>query len=254
MPGKHWGEPVYTHSDGYEAPFPEEERCAARSTTNKARCKKRRCTGLRVCNKHGGGTQASVDKRDRAKAVQAMKRFVTPIDARDPEANVIVAFELEFRRTIAHIRFFDEMIMELNPEGLGWGISKETTVESSETPGVDTEKLAQANIYYRMQLDERKRLMELVKIWIGAKLDVRKLQIEEQKVDALNNVIEAVLTRLGHNTKDPKLRAVVREEFLALPVAGTPGADVVASAKDILDSPRSLVSEAEKAARRDLRR
>jgi hypothetical protein len=245
-----YGELKYEHSDGFKAPFPEEERCVARSKISKERCKKRRCTGLRVCVKHGGATQTSQEKRDRAKAVAAMRRFVTPIDGNDIEANPIVAFELEFRRTIAKIRFFDEMILELNPEMLGWGVAKETTVASSEFPGVDTERLAQANIYYKMQLDERKRLVELIKIWIGAKLDVRKLQIEEQKVDALNRVVENVLTRLGHDTKDPVLRATVREEFLALPVAGTPGADVLATAKAIVESPRSLVTEAEKEARR----
>lgn len=246
-----YGELKYTHSDGFEAPFPEGDRCVAISKQSdpRRRCQKRRCTGLRVCVNHGGGTLASRDKRSRAAALEAMKRFVTPIPGEDIEANPIVAFELEFRRTIAKIRFFDEMILELNPEDIGWGRSKETLVESSEYPGTDTEKLAQANIYYRMQLDERKRLVELIKIWIGAKLDVRKLQIEEQKVDALNSVVEKILLRLGHDTKDPVLRATVREEFLALPVAGTPGAEVLATAKDILESPRSLVTQAEKEAR-----
>lgn len=245
-----YGELTYTHSDGYQAPFPETERCVARSTQSKLTCRKRRCTGLRVCQRHGGGTPASKEKRTRAEAMEAMRRFVTPIPGEDIEANPIVAFELEFRRTIAKIRYFDEVIAELAPDALGWGKSKETNVESSEYPGVDTEKLAQANIYYKMQLEERKRLVDLIKIWIGAKLDVRKLQIEEQKVEALNGVIVAVLSRLGHNVKDPALRAVVREEMLALPVAGTPGAEVIATARDILDSPKSLVTEAVKQAQR----
>lgn len=246
-----YGELKFEHPDGLQAPFPYEERCEARSKRSGVQCRKRKMVGLRVCMAHGGATPAARDKSARAKAMIAMQRFIQPIDGNDPEANPIVAFEMEFRRTIAKIRFFDEMIAQLNPEDLGWGRSKETSVQSSEFPGTDTEKLAQANIYYRMQMDERKRLMEMVKVWIGAKLDVRKLQIEEQKIDALNRVIENVLTRLGHDTKDPALRATVREEFLALPVAGTPGANVLASAKEIVGSPRSLVTEAEKAVRRD---
>lgn len=236
------------HHDGYLAPFPEEQRCVAVSRQSKERCKKRRMTGLRVCIKHGGSNGPAKDKSARAKSLAAMKRFVTPIPGEDIEANPIVAFELEFRRTIARIRFFDEILAELDPSALGWGIAKETDVQSSEFTGTDTEKAAQVNIFYKMQLEERKRLVELIKIWIGAKLDVRKLQIEEQKVDALNTVVEKILSRLGHDTKDPVLRATVREEFLALPVAGTPGADAIVTAKELL-GPRSLVTEAEKLAR-----
>lgn len=237
-----YGESTFTHSDGYSAPFPEADRCAARrKQPPNDRCKKRACTGLRVCVKHGGATPPAVDKRERIKAMDAMRQFVTPIDGDDIEANPIAAFEMEFRRTIARIRYLDEILAELNPEDLGWGTSKETIVGSGEYPGTDVEKVAQANIYYSMQLGERKHLVTLVKIWIGAKLDVRKLEIEEQKVNALNGVIEAVLTKLGHDIKNPEVRRTVRESMLALPTAGS---DVIATAKDIAGHGRSLVSRA----------
>lgn len=235
----------YLHHDGVTLPFPEEKRCVAHSKASHERCKRLRSIGLRVCAKHGGATADSVSKRQRTEAVLAMRRFVTPIDAGDPEANVIVAFELEFRRTIARIRYLDEVLAKLDPEALGWGLAEEKDVQSGEYPGLDTTSRAQANIYYVMQMEERKRLVELIKIWIGAKLDVRKLEIEEQKVDALNGVIEAVLVKLGHDIQDPTVRRTVRDSMLALPVAGQ--TNYVATAKDIL-SGKSLVREAVKTA------
>jgi hypothetical protein len=214
------------------------------------RCRKPRCIGLRVCARHGGASPAAVDKRNRTKAVARLLKFVTPIPGDDIEANPIAAFELEFRRTIAKIRYLDEMILELDPEQLGWGKAEEKRVGSGEFPGTDITSKAQANVFYEMQLRERKHLVELIKIWIGAKLDVRKLEIEAQKVDALNGVVVAILTKLGHDVHDPELRRTVREEMLALPVAGSDSAKVVATAKDIVSTGHSLVREAETEARK----
>ena len=237
-------ETTYTHSDGFVTNFPEENRCVARSKSTKQRCRKPRCIGLRVCVKHGGASPAAVDKRNRTQAVNKLLKFVQPIPGTDIEANPIAAFELEFRRTIAKIRYLDEMILQLDPEQLGWGKAEEKRVGSGEFPGTDITSKAQANVFYEMQLRERKHLVELIKIWIGAKLDVRKLEIEAQKVDALNGVVVAVLTRLGHDIHDPELRRTVREEMLALPVAGTDSAKVIATAQDIVASGHTLVREA----------
>lgn len=238
---------TFTHSDGYVAEFPEEQRCKARSTTSGKQCRKRAERHFKVCGAHGAGNAASKEKKARIDAMEAMRRFVTPINPTDPEANPIAAFEMEFRRCIARIRYYDEVLAALAPDNLGWGMTKSTEVGTGEYPGTDIEHAAQINIYEQLQFRERKHLMDMVKVWIGAKLDVRKLEVEEQKIDALNGVIEVVLTKLGHDIRNAEVKRTVRDAMLELPTAGQ---SIAASVSDIISSPRSLVAQAVKDARR----
>lgn len=237
----------YKHSDGALLGFSEEFRCQARAKHSDPpgqRCKRRAVPHMRVCVKHGGAAKQVRETSNRKQAVERMRKLVTPIPGTDFEANPIAAFELEFRRTIARIRYLDDVIAALEPDALGWGKTEETVTTSTEFPGVDTKFQATINVYYDLQARERKHLVELIKVWINAKLDVRKLEVEEQKVNALNGVIEVVLTRLGHNIHDPEIRRTVRTAMLELPVAGNDAAAVVVTAKDIAQTGNSLVGAA----------
>lgn len=160
-------------------------------------------------------------KSARAKVLIGMKKFTTPIDANDWEANPINAFEMDFRRTVAHIRYFDEKMAELQETDLVWGKTKEVEVGASEFDGTDYTYEAKMSIYYEAQMVERKHLLDLQKVWINAKLDVAKLQLEQAKIVALDSVITRSLTRLGLNSADPEVRRVIREELLALPSVGS---------------------------------
>lgn len=180
-------------------------------------------TGLRVCDSHGGGTVRSRAKSQKAKqiiALQGMKKFTTPIDIDDPEADPFKAFELEHRRTLAHIRYFDEKLSEIKEEHLIWGQTKREEIGAGTYDAIDAVNQtfeAAANLYYTLQWEERKHLRELHKIWISANLDERKLEIEKSKVDMLDTVITRVLTKVGLDVHSPEIRAVVRDELLALP-------------------------------------
>lgn len=177
-------------------------------------------TGLRVCMAHGGGTELSKKKSEKAKAIiklSGMKAFSTPIDINDPEANPYTAFELEHRRTLAHIRYFEEKLSELKEEQLIWGQTKEERIGAAEFGGTNETYEASAHMYYSLMWEERKHLRELHKIWISANLDERKLEIEKSKIDALDAVITKVLTKLGLDVHSPEVRSVVRDEMLSLP-------------------------------------
>jgi hypothetical protein len=210
---------------GRSAEIPEEKRCIfmravrdadGNKTDERVRCNMYRSPGLTVCIKHGGGTKAARAKSERAKIVMSMQKFVTPIAADDPEANPIAAFEMEFRRTLGRIRYFDEKLAELDEASLVWGKTKHETGSGFEG-GPNTTYESQANLYHELQFRERQHLMAMEKIWIGAKLDSRRLEIERDKVALLDMAITKILTRLGHDPRSPEVRNAVRQELLALP-------------------------------------
>lgn len=198
--------------------LPLEERCSAVSPT-KGRCKNPHMIGLAVCRSHGGATELSKRKSAKAKLLNSMKSFTTPIPENDWEANPINAFMMDFRRTVAHIRFFDEQIEALQASDLGWGRTKKEDIQASEFEGVNETYEAKINIIYAMQFDERKHLLQLQRVWINAKLDIARLDIEREKVLLMDTMITNVLTRLNHDVTDPEVRNIVRQELLALPAS-----------------------------------
>lgn len=196
----------------------DEYRCTFRRPSDGARCIKQRVLKDR-CKRHAGGSK----ELRAAKIMQAnielrMANFVEPIAADDPEADPITAFEVEYRRTLGRIRWLDQKIATLRVSDLGWGLRSETTKEATEFPGTDTEYATAINIYVQIQQWERKHLLDMQKVWIGAKLDVAKLRIQAAHVEVLDTAITKILRRLGQKPDDPDVRAVVFQELSALPV------------------------------------
>lgn len=185
----------------------------------KHRCKNPRMVGVTVCNIHGK-QKVMRDKSNKAKAVNAMTRFVTPISADDPEADVIYGFEVEYRRTVGRIRFCDEQMAKLKPKDLTFGVTKVEKKSATEFAGVDETYEAAINMWYQMQFAERKHLLDMQKVWIGAKLDSKRLEIQTHYVVMLDAVITKSLKRLGLDSESPEIRQVIREELLALPQKG----------------------------------
>jgi hypothetical protein len=203
---------------------PEDRRCIAMKTLEdgtKERCKNFRLTGLTVCRYHGGSNPAAKRKSQKAKILSAMQRFVTPIDADDIEADPIYAFEMEFRRTLGRIRWYDEALAALEQEDLIWGQTKREEIGASEFTGHNETYEARVNMYHELQFAERKHLLDMEKIWIGAKLDEQRLVVQRGYVAALDKAIVGILSSLGHDVADPAVRAVVRDQLLALPVGST---------------------------------
>lgn len=203
--------------------LPDEQRCNRTRTIDgkEQRCKNPKMIGLDFCRRHGGQFEGNRRKSEKAKAIRAMQNFVTPIAADDPEADVIYSFEMEYRRTVAKIRFCDEMIGKLTDEkDLVWGKTKKEAKTATEFQGIDITYESRMNTWYEMQMRERKHLLEMQKIWIAAKLDSRRLQISQQYVILLDTAITKSLTRLGLDPTNPEIRQVVREELLALPASG----------------------------------
>jgi hypothetical protein len=168
--------------------------------------------GTRVCYLHGGKSPAVQDKVQRAKVAIGLARLVTPIDEHDIEADPIKSFEVEFRRTIAAIRYYEAKLVEITDEkDLIWGKTREDFKTATEFAGVDETYEAKIHLYEERRFQERRHLLDLQKLWVVAKLGERKLAIEQTTVDALVGAMNAVIVGMNANPNDPSVRAIVRQ-------------------------------------------
>lgn len=148
---------------------------------------------------------------------EGLKKFVTPIDEDDPEADPYFSFTMEFRRTLGHIRYYEEKISQLtSEEDLIWGVSKEEEINAAQIGGTNVTREAKMHIYEAAMFNERRHLTDLHKIWITAKLDAKKLEIEQQLVDKIDLALNGILKNLGKDPDDPDVRKIMREGLLQL--------------------------------------
>lgn len=186
--------------------------CRMRRKADNARCKAPALQGLDLCQRHGGRlpSQAAVVKR--TKVLTTMEKYVRPYEG---DLDPISVFEMEFRRTIGRIRWYDEQLSLLNSaQDLVWGVTEEKHITASEYPGTDTTYAAKVNMFEEMQRWERKHLVELEKVWIAAKLDERKLQIMRSQVDRTYDQIVRALEKLGLDPKDDRVREALASAIL----------------------------------------
>lgn len=193
----------------------DSERCVAIKRDG-TRCRQLHMTGVTVCQTHGGRLPGVKRKSQEAKIVTAMQKLTIPIDESDPEAHPIRAFEIEFRRTVARIRWFDDQLAQLETEQLTFGKTKEEHITASEWAGVNLTFEAGASALYDLQFRERQHLLAMEKVWISAKLDARKLDIERDKVVAFDTAITKILQQLGHDIHNADVRNIVRVNMLAI--------------------------------------
>lgn len=146
-----------------------------------------------------------------------MLKFAELLAIDDPLANPIAAFENEYRRTMGRILWYDEQLKKLTDEQIVWGRTKVEEIGATEFTGKNTTYEAREHALITQQRKEREHLLALSKVWIGAKLDESKLNIQRAYVRALDSAIVGILTRLGQDIADPAVRQVVRDELLALP-------------------------------------
>ena len=145
-----------------------------------------------------------------------LAKLVTAVDEDDPEVHPLVGFQMEIRRTLAAIRYYEEKIAELREDEAFWGMTKEVEQNSGEFGGTDITHEAKPNVYINAWERERSHLTDLHKLWITAKLDERRLQLEASLIDSLDEIITGVIVGLGRNPRDPEVRDVVRRSMLQL--------------------------------------
>lgn len=208
------------------------------TTAAGAPCKRYSAVGYDKCLAHLHGRakgKARINEKQTkvlalVRANGPLARFVTPISEDDPEADFAYSLVMEQRRTIAAIRYYDEVLAALQPDELLFGMTKTVGSESveridaSEFPGTNiktmnsTENEAKIHAAEDARRWERKHLHEQHKLWIAAKLDVKRLELEQRQIEQLDTVISAIVTGLGRDVGDPDVRNVVRMSLVGIAV------------------------------------
>lgn len=191
------------------------------NVVSERQCKKAAMPGLDVCNSHGGNGPRLSAASQRTAALTAMQRFVQPYDG---PIDAVTGFEREVRRTIGRIRWLEEQIANLEDEqDLIWGLTKEEDITASEVAGTNRTFEARVHIFEEMLWRERKHYHELLKTWIRANLDERKLTLIQQNIDYTYSLVIQAARMLGHDTADPAVRHIIgrlfERELAALPSA-----------------------------------
>ena len=132
-----------------------------------------------------------------------MQRFVRPYEG---DLNPITAFEMEFRRTLGRIAWYDEQLALLaSEEDLIWGRTKKERIGAGEFTGVNTTYEARVNILEEMQRWERKHLLDLEKVWINAGLEQERLSMLKAYSTRVRTYIERAFEALGLDLSDPRV-------------------------------------------------
>lgn len=196
-------------------------RCT-RIKNNGERCGNRVVFGLTVCKFHGGGTEAARQKSAKLRVVSQMAKFITPISTEDAEADPYEGFLLDYRRTIAHIRYFDEKIAALKAEkDLVFGVEKIEEIGATDYAGTNTTYATQMNMWLELQWKEREHLQKIAKVYISSGIESKKLALQESVVLRLDSTLTAILQSLGIDPRKPEIRAVVREKLVELMPSNT---------------------------------
>lgn len=157
-----------------------------------------------------------------------MQRLTGLIAEDDPEARGDVALMTEIRRTVNRVRILDEWIQDLGERALGWGIKTRTTETKTMTGfpgegrGDESYELeqktfeARMNVYYSIQMEERKHLAQLAKVWIAAGFKARELDLQERQVSAFQTALLELCSALGHDPADSGVRGIVHRVMLGL--------------------------------------
>lgn len=158
-----------------------------------------------------------------------MERLTDLIPADDPEARGDVALVTEIRRTVNRIRILDEWLQELGERRLGWGVTnfeKRTDTGVSPLDGSYEIKTSEAkvSVYYSIQMDERRHLAGLCKIWIGAGFKQRELDLQERQVIAFNSAILDLCRAFGKDPSSPEVRPIIHRIMLG--ISPTPPANL----------------------------
>lgn len=193
----------------------------AGNVVSERRCKKAARAGLDVCNSHGGDGPRLSAASQRTAALTAMQRFVQPYDG---PIDAVTGFEREVRRTMGRIKWLEEQIANLEDEqDLIWGLTKEEAIDAAEYAGTNRTYEARVHIFEEMLWRERKHYHELLKTWIRANLDERKLTLMQANIDYTYALVMNAARMLGHDTADPTVRHIIgrlfERELQALPPA-----------------------------------
>lgn len=144
------------------------------------------------CKMHGGNFPNQIQHVQKVRAAEAVATYGIKSDL-PPTAALLE----EFQWSHGHVSWLRDVIQQIDPEALVWGVSEEHEKGASEFPGVDVKKLAQPNVWLRLYHDERKLMLDLGKTIESLKLEARWLDQVQRNAEVMRQVLLVVLANRG---------------------------------------------------------
>jgi hypothetical protein len=185
------------------------ERCGAK-TKRGAICSKPAGWGTPYrhgrCRLHGGASPTHVKAAQRREAERAVESLGLPREV-EPHGALVE----EVHRAAGHVAWLGEVVGQLDRNQLVHGITRTVQLpDGSRT----VEARAAINIWVKLYQEERDRLVRVAKTAIDAGVAERQVRLAEAQAQQLARVITAVLSDLGHDATDERVRNVVRLRLL----------------------------------------
>lgn len=171
--------------------------------------------GIGRCKLHGGKTGSHRAAAQREIARQAVATFGLPIEI-DPHQAVLG----EVYRTAGAVAWLDDIVRNLPPADVVWGVTEETTKDSGEFPGVDVTRKAAPNVWVDLWQRERKHLVAVCKAAADMKIDERMVRLAEAQGAQLAGVIRELVARLGLSAEQAALVPDALQQAVAAVVGG----------------------------------
>lgn len=215
----------------------EPHQCRMKRRSTGEQCRQTARKGTIYCAPHGRSPYAK-KASERALVLTQMQRFVKPYEG---DIDPLSAFEMEFRRTLGRIAWYDEQLALLGSErDLIWGVTKEEHVGAAEFAGTNTTYEAKANLLLELQNWERKHLLDMEKVWIGAKLDEQKLNLMRRYVESAYTAVVKAVKILGLDPGDPKVQEALAVALLGEEAAHASRGPILANEREVPALPPAL--------------
>jgi hypothetical protein len=158
--------------------------------------------GTGRCKLHGGASPTHVKAAQRREAERAVELFGLPREV-DPHEALLE----EVHRAAGHVAWLGDVVGGLDKNQLVHGIAR--TVQHPDGT-LTVEARATVNVWVRLYQEERHRLVRVAKLAIDAGVAEQQVRLAEEQAKQLAAVIRAILTDLGHDLEDERVRDVVR--------------------------------------------
>ncbi len=167
--------------------------------------------GVGRCKLHGGSTpthEASAQKTlaERAVRTYGIRRSLPPAEA----------LLEEFEWSLGHVTWLRDIVADLEPGALVWGVSEEHDKQAGEFPGVDVKRLAAPSVWLKLYHEERRYLLDLGKTIETLQLENRRQAWTERNVGQAWQLVVLTERRLGRDPADPAVLAAFQESLVEL--------------------------------------
>lgn len=195
--------------------------------SNGKHCARTASHGATKCSTHGGRSPRSLAAAKRrlaqAEAERAIATYGLPREI-DPHGALLE----ELHRTAGHVAWLGALIADLEHEDsvkprAGGDVDEDEERSSSGKSGLkqyhrDKNMLwEKPSVWVELYQSERKHLTDVAKVCIAAGIAERQVRLAEDQGRLLAEVVRTIVTGLGHDLQDERVRRVVQPALQLAP-------------------------------------